>query len=470
MSTKRKYLKKTGILSNGYIPPISPALIAKELNKLSTESLFDLVELWTRLSVTQPKVTTAQRKEGIIQLDVIRDFQEVLHTLRAATSPKRKLIDRLLVEFYPNGLNALQLAQIDIQLLVDKPTGFSWVSSTAKIMTNSTDIDDEEEKQELDEFIFSLDSQSFLDRLIESLSSLYLTHIYISRHPQFHLIIVRLQMYEYVHLKKPSTGKASMGNKLLPDILSRKPYYLAIPTSSPNLIHSASNADDLVSKLILQAVELTLSSPFRQIKLFKNNEAPVRTLQAMHILKGVSRFGQSLGSWAPYADGTVDISPLGDITNHKVFNPIQLKGGFDGNKKRLSKEDEELEHRKRVANLKFKGSMTPLKSKVLYETTKVNTENEDGNDDKTNKNDYSSLVPIQYGEFKIENKIEGSGNNDAPSIRLRLLGNDIFAGLHELAVKGIVDPELIPSWMTGEEGVNIGVVKDGDFTSRPFDR
>jgi len=40
-------------------------------------------------------------------------------------------------------------------------------------------------------------------------------------------------------------------------------------------------------------------------------------------------------------------------------------------------------------------------------------------------------------------------------------GSHVFAGMRELVEAGIIDGERMPGWMTGEEGVSIGVVKSG---------
>ncbi|KAH3671018.1 hypothetical protein OGAPHI_000729 [Ogataea philodendri] len=432
-------MKQTGILSNSYIPPLAPQLVAKELAKLNQDSLFNLVDLWLKMAATQPKPTKDQRAQGVTQKELLLYCTETLTRLRDQKAPKRKLIDRLLVDYYPNGLNALQLAQIDIQMMVDKPANYSWVSSTAKVVADESTV--------LDDFVFSLDSQLFLDRLITNLSNLYLTHIYISRHPSFPLILIRIQMYEYVHFKKSRSTDPNIADKNQPDILSRTPYYLAIPMSSPNLIHSASNEDDLVSKIILQSVEMTLSSPFRQIQLHANPDPPVRTLEAIHVLKGVSRFGQSLASWTPYADGTVDINPLGLEADHLALNPSRLAATTD--KKQL------------VASLKFKGSTAPIKSETLFESNRQPLKTRKLNNEST-ESSYASLVPVQFGEFIIEDTTTGSA--DPTNIKLRLLGNDIFAGMHELAVTDIVDPEKVPGWLTGSENSTVGRVKNGNLS------
>ncbi len=451
-----------GILSNSYVPPLEPRVLVKELARLSTKSLYNIVELWLALPVTQPVPTTRQKRKGKTQADIVKSAKETLKMLQnTSSSKKRKLIDRIMVDFYPNGLNTLQLAQLDIQLMIEKPKLYSWVYSTAKIAKQTQSGD--ELKDSLQDFILSLDAQSFLDHIIKNLSNLYLTHIYISRHPELPLIIIRIQMYEYTHRKHHKRAQiiTHHGKRKNPDIISRKPYYLAIPTSSPNIIHSASNEDDLASKLILQAVEITLSTSFRQVRLMKNKTPPVKTLEAMNILTGVSRHGNMLGSWAPYADGIVDIGPLGEIEDHILLNP-GITGSYDG------KEASEREKRKTIAALRFKGTTgsAPNEKSYLEKSNKPDTlDDEDKSEDDTEKNEYASVVPLQTGEFFIQNALKKKNNSEIPpSVRLRLFGNDIFAGLHELAVEGVIDPVKIPSWLTGEEGLNSGIISKGQFT------
>ncbi|GME79712.1 unnamed protein product [Ambrosiozyma monospora] len=448
----------TGILSNSYIPPIRKTVLSKELQKLSAESLFDVVQLWLSLDVTQPRVSEYYRKKGLSRRQVIKklkDFMEKTKNIKQAFQRKKKLIDRILVYFYPKGLNSLQLAQLDIQCMVEKPNSYSWISSSAKIVTDVlSGRVAEDDGSNLADFVFSLDAQNFLDNLIKNLSNLYLTHIYISRHPTMPLIIIRIQMYELSHLRRKQLQKDE------PNLISRRPFYLIIPTSSTNLIHSVLDPSDTASKLIMQSVEMTLSSSLHRVKLIQNEEFPIKSLDAMHILKGVSKFAESLGSWAPYADGTVDMNPLDDPTNHMIMK-LGMKDDDDLNSEE-TEEERKIKRRKLVANLRFKGTLkNELKSDLLYETNKLNKKGKE----KEIENEYQSIVPVQHFEYVMNNPFSATNQRtkpqsesasnpedaaalDAPSIRFRFFGNDVFAGLHEEAVKGNIDPETMPDWLT----------------------
>jgi central kinetochore subunit Mis15/CHL4 len=46
-------------------------------------------------------------------------------------------------------------------------------------------------------------------------------------------------------------------------------------------------------------------------------------------------------------------------------------------------------------------------------------------------------------------------------VRLTFHGSHVFAGIRQLVECGIVDGERMPGWMTGEEGVTIGAVRNG---------
>lgn len=53
-----------------------------------------------------------------------------------------------------------------------------------------------------------------------------------------------------------------------------------------------------------------------------------------------------------------------------------------------------------------------------------------------------------------------------PDIRLSFQGTHVFAGVRQLVESGIVDGGKMPSWMTGEAGVSIGVVRHGRMMAR----
>lgn len=84
------------------------------------------------------------------------------------------------------------------------------------------------------------------------------------------------------------------------------------------------------------------------------------------------------------------------------------------------------------------------------------------------RNQFSSIAPLQYVEFTLQDAVSDKQEENS-GIVLKLSGSDVFAGLHELSVqsiekeKMILNPETVPGWFTGEEGVTSGAIKNGSF-------
>lgn len=472
--------ERQNVLPNTYIPVLPKKVLNNILARLTRPSLLELMSIWPKLLNTQPHLDKGQNKYKQKELNkkVLREVNEIKH----ATSkyPKRKIIDKLLFEYWSNGLNLLQLSQVDCQLLVDRPNAYYWILSTVRDMDNK-------------EVPVLLNRKTFLDLLAKELNLLYMTYIYVCRHPVFPLIIVRIQVFD---LQPINTSN----NVNRPHISSHRPYFLAIPMNSPHIIHSTGN--DIVAKTVLQAVERNIHQNPRNILRLEtsSNQKPIRSLESMHILHGNSRFGNSLGIWTPYADATVDMFPLGPLENHSL---LQEKNNSENQDEEDNNDDADMKKLKELANLRFKGSINgKLKSEKLFDDiirpgklkktkNRMYDSNLDSSDDdegttgfKTSRNEFTSVAPIQYSEFLIKDEINtnAKGENVNPMdqnemdddkfslITMKLTGLDVFAGLHEISTKTtnksdmIIDPTTIPCWLTGEEGASCGIIKEGKFS------
>ena len=74
---------------------------------------------------------------------------------------------------------------------------------------------------------------------------------------------------------------------------------------------------------------------------------------------------------------------------------------------------------------------------------------------------------IERFDVRIEDAfphVEGDRNSDetwVPEVRVTFHGGHVFAGLRKLVERGVIEGKGMPGWMTGEEGVSIGVVQKG---------
>jgi central kinetochore subunit Mis15/CHL4 len=208
----------------------------------------------------------------------------------------------------------------------------------------------------------------------------------------------------------------------------------------------------------------------------------------MHILNGSSRFGHSLGIWAPYADGTIDILPLGKPEDHSLLQRSKYATPSDDDADEISSESEnndelnpkELKRLKRIANLRFKGTTTgKYKSTKLFDDNSVRRsrrlldvpDSDEELEEERFVSEFASIAPLQHVTFKLEQNINKENPQEYTSISMSLTGLDVFAGLHELSVSttnkddAIVDPTTIPDWLTGQEGSSSGTVRNSTFTN-----
>lgn len=450
------------ILPNSYVPAYARKVLTANLNRLSKNSILALCLLWPLMKSTQPPLP--KDKPNRTQAHHNKLVRDEFKAMAAKKSNKARMIEAVLVQHWPHGLNLLQLAQVDCQLMVDNPNSYHWILSTAIDAWGN-------------EAPLSIEPSSFLNKLAHQLSKLFMSYIYVCTHPLFPLIIIRVQVFDLI----PNASKRSrlVQGSHNPHISSHRPYFLAVPLNSPHLIHSPS--DDLVSQVVLQAVESSLSvNPARSIHLnTPNSQKSIRSLSSMQILKGSSRFSNSLAAWSPYADGAADVSPLATSEKHATMLSITQKP---------STRATEADTTKAIANIRFKGSAngaliseTPYDVLSSHKKQKPNPLSESGHVDPNSRHalarqpqsPYSSLVPIRYAEFVIQEPLEATDTNDSEStttnVKLKIVGNDVFAGLHQLAVaetdpaKAVVNPKILPGWLTGEEGANCGKIKQGKF-------
>ncbi len=467
-------------LSNTFIPPQVRKYSKKYILRLPLKSISDLSLSWLQLGPTRPKLLSDLE---------IADIEKQLLSLIDRPNSKKILIDLIINVIWSDGFNLLQLSQIDCQCIVDRPNIQSWISSTAFDSKGN-------------EYSMSLEPQRFLEKLTVDLNPLFKVHIYIARHPHLPLIIIRIQVFDTQSFL-PFSEKQSLSVRKT-TISSRKPFFVGLPQNSSHIIHSPGS--DLVSKIIIQSIERSVSTSNTQIKLKQDTNIPIKSIESLHILKGVSRFSCSLGCWNPYAENNVDKSPLSSLSGNIIGENSKQK--LDNNTNEKEKQDIK---RRKLANLRFTGSINKRnsqhfkdgKSIQIYETVRPpkktlqelrkgrgendasdvdNSDDDDDDDDdlfldknirlqpfftRQIENEFSTPVPIQFTQFTLNeaihkhNKPDEFLNASLPNVNISLQGNDIYGGIYEFAVKNIADVKQIPGWLTGEEGSKSGQINKG---------
>jgi central kinetochore subunit Mis15/CHL4 len=60
-----------------------------------------------------------------------------------------------------------------------------------------------------------------------------------------------------------------------------------------------------------------------------------------------------------------------------------------------------------------------------------------------------------------DNTSAATASATLPTLSLTFAGSDVIGGIRKLAELGVIEPERMPSWMTGEEAVSMAVVRGG---------
>ena len=213
------------------------------------------------------------------------------------------------------------------------------------------------------------------------------------------------------------------------------PIYLALPQSSPYIIHSHLNENNPYLKGIFQTVTKLLSRPGKPVELQHSKSPPTKSFSSLSVLKGASREANVQGPWKIYSKGQADIynNPLEPETIEKTN---KRKQEFDF--------EEELRTCKR-----------PLSDSMLKKLTRLRFHGDIEASDHTD-----NRVQISYNSFTLKVPYKDSKESElfVPSIKLKLEGTDVFGGMKELALKRVIDIEKMPSWLTGENGVSSGTI------------
>ncbi|AMD22577.1 HHL193Wp [Eremothecium sinecaudum] len=340
----------------------------------------------------------------------------------------RALGQLVVTELWPSGFNLFQLAQLDVSAVILDKVTLEWVASGTR------DKDGEPVK-------IPINFKRFENGLKSLIGKLHDCHVYSERHPVLPLVICRVQLFEC------NTSR----------LMSHKPFYVAIPTGYRVLYHSAQK--DVHSQYILQCLLILLRKDSAVVQLNQISPAIRGTLTDVNMRYGAC-FGRDLqGVWTAYLDKNIEPSPLDSPEKHPSVVGVPAK------RRPTDDDDENVKWKQERSMIMFKGSKYGIKRKKKYLNKRSqqriyrlhgdNKENNNSDDDSVDE--YESLIPVRNVSFSVKDNERGL------NFKLRLQGNDVFGGLHELCSKQQLDIDYLPSWLTGEHGDSSGIVEDGKF-------
>lgn len=177
-----------------------------------------------------------------------------------------------------------------------------------------------------------------------------------------------------------------------------------------------------------------MSRPGQRFEL-RSTALTAKSLTTMVHMRASSRAAHALGAWSLYADNKVDKSPLDSGL-----------GGLN----RAKRNEEVIDD---TTDLDETGLARMKRRKIAegrFGTSGIETDGKG----------------IEKLEVTIKDKMpelrEGNEEREPfrPVVTVRFEGTHVFAGIRSMVEDGIIDGVAMPGWMTGEDGVNVAVVKD----------
>jgi central kinetochore subunit Mis15/CHL4 len=475
------------------IPATNP-IVFRTLYKLSRASLLSLVLDWlddANQSLCVPYLVDdvyAEEAEDLVYpgVQTLEELREIYEELQKRRGGKREVVDRIIEGDWRNGVTLFQLAMADVQYLYDHPTSQKW---TALKVVRLGGEDNEAPSNEDQPNIPRFHPATFLQNLQREVLPDVKAHYNLDRPKDLPLLLLRIYVLESPYntslaLQAPATTNASA-------LDTSKTIYVAFPDGSPHIYVSlatttgpAASASEgrSLRKLLLDGIPKAFSRPRERYSL-QSTSLSARSLEALLARRGSTRTNAAAGGWAIYAETKKSDTPL----NLQLPSPAASSDEKEpsipqptGMKRRREEHASVQKRRKLIAEGRFGPSAKAddgqgierfdVRLEDAFPTLPL--EGEAGEEEEQDEEDGPIPAPMtkpinrkgRRTTLLLELEKDSADEDDGtwrPDVRITLHGPHVFAGIRELVECGLVDGERMPGWMTGEEGVSVGVVRNG---------
>jgi central kinetochore subunit Mis15/CHL4 len=227
----------------------------------------------------------------------------------------------------------------------------------------------------------------------------------------------------------------------------------------------------------LEGIPKAFSRPRERYKL-ESTALSARNIEELCEKRGGGRTNAVGGGWGQYAEEGKTDNPLNIHMQLPTPDPTLIEEDIvkkpEGMKRKRDDDETVVKRRKLVAQGRFGNSALPNDGKGI-ERLDIRLEEPCPFSSKelplfgeitpprptspgAKKKGRRSTISLELD--RTEDDVE-DGGEWRPDIRVTLHGPHIFAGIRKLVEAGVIGGERMPGWMTGEEGVSVGIVRDG---------
>ncbi|KAM0276976.1 hypothetical protein ACHAQH_006211 [Verticillium albo-atrum] len=462
----RLSIPTTGPLSSAVRVHKSNTIVQKIVNRLSRQALLSLALDWldedNQLLCAPQLGNNHDPNDFYPPAQSLQQLRQLYGELQTRKGSRKDVLDRVLEGDWRHGLSMYQLAMADVRYFHEHQSSLYWMAYRLVLTTcHPADDDDDEKAMRLDQQSLDvprLHPSTFLRTLQTQILPDVKVHYHLDRPPGLALLLIRLFIVD-----SPYTSDMALdnGNSInAPQIDSSRTLYIAFPDAAPFIYLSkpqstgvAAGADSKVFRnLVEEGIPKALSQPRKRYFLQPTNLRS-RNLSAMLLSRGAGRTNAAAGGWGFYANKKKNESPL-DST---LPTPP------------LSEDSESV-------SSAADGQTTTVKRKAIYDAAEKQRYEKKvrllvararfGDSAKLDDDKGIERVDITMEDSFNGSKADASDEDEnetswAPEVRLTFRGSHVFAGLRQLVEGGVIDGSRMPGWLTGEDGVTIGAVRDG---------
>ena len=523
MSERTYTFPTTSALPSAHRIPVNDASVQRTLGKISRPALINLVHEWLQphnLPTCRP-VLGEQDENTDSVYDLHQTIDEVRQTyddFRTRRGNKREVVDRILDGDWRNGVSLRQLAMADVQYLMEHPNSQRWVA--LKLTRARAPLKEKQQNQNKDGTGKGQETQKtttspekeihlprfeapvFLHSLQSQIGSLLKAHYHLTHLPSLPLTLLRIAVLDSPYSSQTALQETTgdMWRTLFIAFPDNSPYvYVAVASAlgGPNGPDGRS-----LRSLVVDAIPKAFSKPRERYSL-ESTAMSSKTLGALLIARGAGRTNAAGGGWSLFAKGTLEGTPLmvstsayeSDEENQVLRGKQSIQANTSKTRKRpLSiRESTQLLSKKRrlLAQDRFGASGLPddnqgieklsIRIEDAYPITtptqrtaqaaflskqKPSTADKPHIRSRLTLDEPSFNASDDAEEEEEEEDDDDENENQTnkpwkPHVAITFHGTHVFAGIRALVECGAVDGRTMPGWMTGEDGVSLGVVREG---------
>ncbi|CAI7629471.1 unnamed protein product [Penicillium viridicatum] len=451
----------TASLPNNLRIPSSTPSLTKSLGKLSRQALLDLAFTWLddrNIAAFPPYLQADERdcpddEEALPYPagETIEEVRQVYEDLQDRKGAKREVLERILEGDWRHGITLRQLAMADLRYMDDHPASLRWTALELSRIDTKRKKSQKLPPADWSGSVPRMQAATFVQGLQREISPLVKAHYHLAHSATLPLTFLRIFVVDSPYQSPRQAAE------IFTD--SSRVIYVAFPDSCPYVYTSiAASAGSKAAPSISSVATDTRTLQRLERFSLQATSLAAKSLPTLLTLRGPGRSTASNGAFSIFADAAIEGSPLDPRPSNTVSPEEHIQTSHSGLAE--GKENTTSSSAKRRSSGIDTGAVSPdSKKRCLAIHSRFGTLG-------------SSLAPAPLDRLDIrlldtpgsteeqDDDVDDS-TSTLPVVSLTFSGSDVIGGIRKLAELGIVDPERMPSWMTGEEGVSVATVRLG---------